>query len=233
MIPREFHAIWFGSDLPLVYAGYLERWAELHPDYTMTLWTEDNLPPLINQQLFDEAEEIVPAHAVGQFRADVARYEILATYGGIYVDVDLEPLRPIGPLLARYDDPFPRRGLIAWEVDDVWVNNAFVALGPGHPLATYAIRDLPGRARRHRGSTASVISGPKMITPLALGRVKHHDLFILPSRLVYPYAHDELGRSSEEFPEAYMVHHWNHQRELQERPIHDHDRSRPNSSTRH
>ncbi len=53
--------MWFGSDLPEVYAGYLDRWRDLHPDYGLTLWTEENLPPLVNQRLFDEAEEIVPA----------------------------------------------------------------------------------------------------------------------------------------------------------------------------
>ena len=225
MIPQEIHAMWFGSDLPDVYAGFLDRWRDLHPLYSVTLWTEENLPPLVNQRLFDEAEEIVPAHAVGQFRADVARFEILGTYGGIYVDVDLEPLRPIDPLLRTVGPGAD--GVIAWEVDYVWINNAFVALRPGHPLATFVIRDLPGRARRHRGSTASVVSGPKMITPLALGRVKHHDLAILPSRLVYPYAYDELDRSAEDFPEAYMIHHWNHQREMKERPIHDRYRSNP------
>ncbi len=222
MIPREFHAIWFGSDLPPVYFDYLERWRDMHPGYLFTLWTEENLPPLINQRLFDEAEEIVPAHSVGQFRADVARFEILATHGGIYIDVDLEPLRSIDPIFETRP-----LGVIAWEVDDEWVNNAFVALTQGHALASYAIAELPRRAVAYRGSTASIISGPKMITPLALARQAARDLWIMPSRYVYPYAYDELERSSEEFPDAYMVHHWNHQRELKERPIHDRSRSNP------
>ncbi len=36
-------------------------------------------------------------------KADVARYEIVLKYGGIYMDIDFEPLKNIEPLLHGVD----------------------------------------------------------------------------------------------------------------------------------
>ena len=52
------------------------------------------MPPLRNQDLFDAAEH--PAQ-----RADLARFEILLRFGGVYVDTDFEALAPIQ---ARLED---------------------------------------------------------------------------------------------------------------------------------
>ena len=53
---RIFHRIWLGSKpLPAEFAAFGETWAAHHPGWEMRLWTDANLPPLINQQAFDRA----------------------------------------------------------------------------------------------------------------------------------------------------------------------------------
>ncbi|HRQ73263.1 MAG TPA: hypothetical protein PLU35_09570 [Phycisphaerales bacterium] len=78
-VPRVFHQVWLGGDVPEGLLRVQQRMLELHPGWEHVLWTEDTLPPLINAEQFDEAPE-------PQFKADVARYELLARFGGVYVD---------------------------------------------------------------------------------------------------------------------------------------------------
>lgn len=211
VLPRILHHIWTGGPVPDHLAAYRETWARLHPDWTMRLWTDDDLAAaswLINRDLLDRAETIT--EHVGQFRADVARYEILARYGGVYVDYDFEARRPIDPLCGV-------PCWAAWETDDVWINTAIIGAVPHHPLFAELIRRLPGnveRFRRRPRVRPNVLSGPQFFTPVAQAQ----GIEVRPSAEFYPYRWDELDRADDDFPDAYAIHHWDNQRKLKGRP---------------
>lgn len=202
MIPRVFHSVWVGPPMPEHLAAYLKTWTALHPGWKHRLWGEDDLDWLTNQELFDHAE----AHttSVGQFRSDVARYEILHRHGGIYVDCDFEALAPIDDLLFDVDC------FAAWETDDVWVNNAILGAVPGHPFLADLIAGLPASVRRHRGKRPNISTGPQYLTPIA----RRHQIRLFPSAQFFPYRWDELHRGGEHFPNAFAVHHWEHKRSI-------------------
>lgn len=119
-IPRVIHRIWLGdAPLPEGYRAYGETWAAHHPGWELKLWTEADAP--------------VPAGAgrARNFaeRADLVRYEILRQHGGIYVDTDVECLRPIDDLLD---------GVVAFAGYEVPGRccNAVMGAVPGHPAIT-------------------------------------------------------------------------------------------------
>jgi inositol phosphorylceramide mannosyltransferase catalytic subunit len=94
MIPKKFHHIWLGPDpLPKEHGPWIETWKRHHPDWEFTLWTEENLPedPI--------RPEVVERLRAPVERADILRLEILYRHGGVYLDTDLECLRPIDPEL--------------------------------------------------------------------------------------------------------------------------------------
>ena len=68
-------------------------WTGHHPDWALRLWTEENLPEGLRRP---EVHELLRQPAE---RADILRLELLHREGGVYVDVDVECLRPIDPLL--------------------------------------------------------------------------------------------------------------------------------------
>ena len=195
------HQMWVGPEMPAWIPPLIETWLTLHAHWDYRLWTEP--PSLHNQQLWDDAEEL--SSAPWQFRSDVARYEILHRFGGVWVDVDMECLRPIDDLVAP--------AFLGWEVQGRWANNAIMGAEPGHPFLAEAIDHLPRSAMR-KGSNA-MKSGPRFITPIA----KRHQVTIYDQGIFYPYAHNELHRSGEHFPDAYTVHHWHNQRRLREMPL--------------
>lgn len=201
------HQIWVGPPRPKHLDRMAETWREQHPDWDYLLWDEEAIAALDldNQDLYDRAPDLVPADAVGQYRADIARYEILHRYGGVYADMDTTCQKPIGPLL-------PEGQLVAgWEVQGKWVGNTVIAAPAGHPALAEIIAALPAIALRHAPAGANRLSGPKAITPLLRRR---KDVTLLDQGTFYPVAWDEPERSTDPHPHAYVVHHWQHQRDL-------------------
>lgn len=212
---KTAHFIWGGSELPDEYAKNIEQFEAINKGWTTRLWDGDEargILPVGVLHLFDDAAEFVPADSVWQFRSDLARLAILGKHGGLYVDTDFRWQKPIESLLAAP----PRTVVTAWEVDRRHVANAFIySAQRGHSIFRQCLRDAPGRAHQQRGMRANRITGPSgQWTAIARRR---HDVKILPSKLLYPYAWNELGRASEEFPEAYGVHVWGHQISLRGR----------------
>lgn len=202
MIPRTIHHIWVGPPMPDPLTAYMRTWRDLHPDWEHVLWS--SFDDLTNQDAYDRAEEITPH--VGQLRSDLARYEILHRHGGVYVDCDMEALRPIDDLLSA--------GCFAgWETDGVWVNNAVLGCVPGHPLMADLIAAAPASIEANAGARPNRMTGPHLLTPHA----RRHGITVHPSAAFYPYHWSNLDQR--DYGDAYAVHHWANQRRKRGVPL--------------
>jgi hypothetical protein len=196
LIPRVFHRIWLGKPPPLDVLHFGETWQEHHPDWEMKLWTEDTLPPLKNRELFEEASTFAG-------KADIARYEIVEQFGGVYLDTDFECLKNIEPLLAEVE-------AFAASEDGALVSNSILGATPHHGFFQAAVVALPQVFAATRGQPPTVQSGPVYLTALRghLAASGGPTVKVFPASLFYPYHWSEPYRRGEEFPKAYAVHHW-------------------------
>ena len=193
MIPKVFHRIWLGTQqMPDEFVRYGETWTKHHPGWTMRLWTDENLPELINQQ------EFLLAHSTAH-KADIFRYEVIYRYGGVYIDTDFECLRNIEPLL---------QGLNAFvaKSDPNLVAIGIFGAEQGHPLLADIIAQLPGSFQRKRYLSITEQTGPDFFTSVV---ARHPETVVFEAKLFYPYHWKEKWRKGQEFPDAYAVHHWN------------------------
>jgi hypothetical protein len=189
-IPRIFHHVWLGRNpIPSDFARYIGTWMHHHPKWEFRLWTEDNLPDLINRDSFDR----LPTYSQ---KSDVIRYEVLLRYGGVYLDTDFECLRPIDELLVGLD-------AFAAEEDDSTIAVGILGSIPGHPLLAEVIAALPASVAR--GGNACGTTGPGFFTPFARW---HRDFHIIDRRLFYPVHYS--GHQWAALDRAYAIHHWAH-----------------------
>ncbi len=205
-IPRTIHRLWLGGPEPDWTTGFADTWRQ--PGWELVEWTDDNvgeLFPLVNQDVYDRAEEIAPDH-VGQLRSDVLRYEILHHFGGVWVDADFECIRPIDELIDGVEC------FAAWEQERRWVNNAILGATAGHPFIGALVDGLAANVQRRRGSKPNKLSGPQYLTPVWLKHGKGVTVF--PKALFYPYTWAEIDQHGpgDRFPDAYAVHHWSNRR---------------------
>ena len=97
--PKKIHQIWIGpKKIPSRYLNWGKSWIKNNPQWEYKLWTnrEINQLSMINSSLYDSTKNI-------GFKSDIARYEILYKYGGIYIDTDFECIKEI-PNNLRYFD---------------------------------------------------------------------------------------------------------------------------------
>ena len=97
MIPKKIHYCWFGGNpLPEDTLRYIDSWKKHCPDYEIIEWNESNFD--INQYSYArEAYE----HKKYAFVSDVARLYALVQEGGIYLDTDVEMLKPLDAFLEH------------------------------------------------------------------------------------------------------------------------------------
>lgn len=84
------HFCWFGSQLPQDLAARLARWQKLHPSWAIREWNESNI----------DVSGCAYAQACLQRRdwaylSDYVRLQVLAKEGGVYLDTDVELLKPL------------------------------------------------------------------------------------------------------------------------------------------
>lgn len=193
IIPRIFHRIWLGDQpMPDEFKRFGETWQSLHPEWEMLLWTDATLPPLKNAWAYAQPKSLAA-------KGNIARYEILLQYGGIYVDTDFECLKNLEPLLQDV------KCFVAWEREDL-ANNAIIGAVPGHPFLHNLVDSLEENVRKMPDADPSVTqSGPHYLTGVLH---RHPEVTVFPARLFYPYEWHERWRRHEVFPDAYAVHHW-------------------------
>lgn len=96
MIPKIIHYCWFGHNpKPKLAKKCIHSWKKYCPDYEIKEWNEDNIDFSIMPSYVREAYE---AKKWG-FVPDYIRLWLIYTYGGIYLDTDVEIVRPIDDLL--------------------------------------------------------------------------------------------------------------------------------------
>ena len=95
MIPKKIHYCWFGkSPLPDNAKKCIESWKKYCPDYEIIEWNEDNYD--LNKNEYTKYTYKNKKYA---FLTDYVRLDIIYNEGGIYLDTDVELLKPLDDLL--------------------------------------------------------------------------------------------------------------------------------------
>lgn len=150
--------------------------------------TDDNLPPLRARSAFERSRNFSE-------QSDIMRYEVLRQFGGVYVDTDVECLRPMDDLLAGV------HAFAAWEVPGRMCGAVLGGVA-GHPLFEEAC-DLVDETVGFGPMPNS--TGPVFLTLLARER---DDVTIFSPEKFYPYLWTEPEKRHGPFPDSWAVHHW-------------------------
>lgn len=93
-IPKVIHYCWFGGKpMSALQKKCLKSWQKYAPEYELKLWNEENTE-------LRSCDYVREAYEAGKyaFVSDYVRFEILYEQGGIYLDTDVELVRPLREL---------------------------------------------------------------------------------------------------------------------------------------
>ena len=98
MIPKIIHYCWFGRNpKPKMVEKCIASWKKFCPDYEIMEWSEDNF------DLTAAPNYVRQAYEAGRwaFVTDYVRLVALVNMGGVYMDTDVEVVKPLDPYLAH------------------------------------------------------------------------------------------------------------------------------------
>ena len=96
-IPKIIHYCWFGGGpINPESRKCIESWKKYCPDYKIIEWNEQNFE--ISQNRYAQQAYEAKKYA---FVSDYVRLAVLYEYGGIYLDTDVELVRPLDELLEH------------------------------------------------------------------------------------------------------------------------------------
>lgn len=95
MIPKIIHYCWFGRNpLPKTAEKCIRSWKKYCPDYEIIRWDESNFDVNCNEYCREMYEQEKWA-----FLTDYVRLRVVYENGGIYLDTDVEVIKPLDDLL--------------------------------------------------------------------------------------------------------------------------------------
>lgn len=146
MIPKIIHYCWFGrGEMPELATKCIDSWHKYMPDYEYKLWNEDNF----DVNAIPYTKEAYEARKYA-FVTDYVRLWALYTEGGIYMDTDVEILKPLDDLLhlsgfTGYEGSKTRppvTGLMASMAGGDWVKEQIESYQDSHFIKEDGTYDL-------------------------------------------------------------------------------------------
>ena len=177
MIPKVIHYCWFGGKpLDKLSEKCVASWKRVCPEYEIKLWNESNYDVNRNRYM----KQAYQARKWG-FVPDYARLDIIYQYGGIYLDTDVEILKPL--------DRFLEDGLFMG-----METAGKVALGlgfgaeKGNPIVLEMMKMYDGMDFQRADGSLDLTPSPLLQTEIMIrhGLMEKDEIQVLDGAKVYP-----------------------------------------------
>ena len=201
MIPKIIHYCWFGGkEKPEEVLRMIASWKKHCPNYEIKEWNEGNFDIHLNRYCEEAYQQKKWA-----FVSDVARMWALNEYGGIYMDTDVEVVRPLDTLLSH-------SGFLGFEGTQ-WIATSIVGVAPHHPLNEKFYSHYQGRTFIQPDQSLDQTTNVEMWTKLLVseyGLILNGQQQQVASFEVYPTdyftPYDYINGKLSKTPNTYSIH---------------------------
>ena len=185
----------------------------MNPEFAYMFWTYDNLHVLHPKNEIEiRVIDYVKSDLSHTLKSDLFRAYCLYKFGGIYADTDFEAMKDFTPLLDT-------SCFCARERPAGYYASSFMGSDKGNPIlleAMAAMVDTLDKWPNTREKDNACVLGCgfyKTSTFLEKFETIHPTHFFFPYYCTEERMNEEPHASAAEFPESYVVHHWNGMRE--------------------
>ncbi len=181
--PKKFHRTWKTKEIDynIFKPICVESWEKYNSDYTFNLHDDDDNRNFI-LNFYPWFINIYDDYTKNIMRVDAVRYFYLLYYGGIYVDLDFECLKPLDPYITK-------KFHFITNLKD-WVSNAFMISAPQQTIFKEIIVKV--LLQNYKNKNVLFSTGPGMLSKLLLP--KYYESIssnTLKPELFYPIKYNE------------------------------------------
>lgn len=177
MIPKIIHYCWFGGKpKPPLAEKCLRSWKRFAPDFELREWNESNFDMLSAPLYVRQAMEA----GRWAFVTDYVRLVALTCYGGVYMDTDVELVKPLTPYLHH-------RAFAGFEAVDR-VQTGLLACEPGFDLFRKFLHHYDTAVFLREDGSADITTNVEVLTRLCVrhGLVLDNSRQCVAGLTVYP-----------------------------------------------
>lgn len=216
MIPKVIHQIWYQGEenIPPKHSAFHKQWKIMHSNWIHKFWDETSMLQLLSKypKYLNTYQEMKLMHQ----KIDFFKYVLLFDQGGVYVDMDTIPLKPIDGLLNKYSDaevivsyiPIDSLESLIISGRTKMVNNGIIMSIRKHHFLFHLLEDI---VKDHKCKLAltdyiciSRTTGPHRFSKIALKYQNDPTVKILPPKYLEPcYQYNEKCKITED---AYINH---------------------------
>lgn len=179
-ITRIIHQSWMTQRLPPLFKFGAKSWTTCYPHWKFILWTDQLNRDLVVKRFpwFLKRYDSFPHHIE---RADAARYMYMFEFGGLYVDLDTECLRPFEHLLIN-------RTLVLGAMQGQAIlteghtQNSFMYSAPKHPFWLAMLYNIGNHSDEGR---PEAVTGPNALMEV----IARYRRFCADDITIYPPHH--------------------------------------------
>lgn len=226
LTPRIFHQIWLGGKpLPLGLKGYTNTWVNQHSEWMFKLWNDEKSEALIKDKYPNLLDQYNKAPFLTQ-RVDIIKYLLLHEFGGVYIDLDCECLKPIDSLLTNMVSIGlePRDEILHREFP-IFLGSAFMSAVPKSAFFRTTIEQCekqlnllsPNHERLGKYNYVMETTGPTLINRIYQDFDKKEEITLHPPEIIGPFRSREAtlyrenkhaGYGADKLKNAYAIHHF-------------------------
>jgi len=195
-IPKIIHLTYKDDNIPSVWKKTIPAWKKFHPDWEIRFWTDEDNRKLIETK-YNWFLPIFDAYEYGIQRADAVRYFILYTYGGIYSDMDIEPVKNFDKLFTKKTK---NEVYLIKSPHLSYVSNCFMASKPGSKFWEAVFKEMkevftsPSIFWFGKHLTVMNTTGPMMINSVYKKYRNKDKIKIICSEYIFPAKCDACSK---------------------------------------
>lgn len=203
-IPKIIHYCWFGGgEKPPIFERCIASWRRVLPEYEIMEWNESKF----DVSRVEYVRQAYDCHMYA-FVSDYVRLIALKQFGGIYLDTDVEVLKPLDSLLCN-------QVFLGYEESGGVNPGLIMGSAPQHPFLDELIQYYEKNTFIDKNGCMNTYTTVNNATDVLV----KHGLIVNPDKtsnvngvMVYSKAHfcpDEQARASNSYSEVtFTVHHY-------------------------
>lgn len=187
-IPKIIHLTYKNHNIPDVWKNTIQVWKEKHPEWEVRFWTDDDNRKLIKTK-YPDFLQIYDSYEYGIQRADVIRYYILYTYGGLYSDMDIAPNKNIDRIFYKLNS---KDTYLIKSPHLKYITNSFMASKPKSLFWLHVVKELQEAIKNPSifwvGKHLQVMNttGPIMLTRAYESYKEKRKISFMPQEFIFP-----------------------------------------------
>ena len=184
-VPLVLYQSWHTNQVPTKMKESIYTLIQMNPECDYYLYSDETSLRYLEEEYDDDVVSAFNTLKPGAYKSDLWRYCILYKKGGIYLDIKLQSVKPLAPIIEANPTIFVRD----WPgscTEEIGIYNAFMAAPPNNPIFKFCIDDIVNSCKMKLYKNGVLdITGPCLLGQMIKEHISLEHIERLPFKMIW------------------------------------------------